>query len=58
MKNIVKRIGVLLMGGMVLCSQPMAVHAEKGYTYNYDWWTDVQYSPDLYEVTGVFTAAT
>ena len=42
---------------MVLCSQPLVAHAEKGYTYNYDWWEDVQYSPDLYEVIGVFTAS-
>lgn len=27
-----------------------------GYTYNYDWWGDVQYSPDAYEVAGVYTA--
>jgi len=56
-KNIIKRISALLAGVMVLCSQPLEVCAEKGYTYNYDWWEDVQYSPDLYEVIGVFTAS-
>lgn len=28
----------------------------KGYTYNYDWWGDIQYCPNAYDVVGVFTA--
>lgn len=28
----------------------------KGYTYNYDFWEDIQYCPDAYDVVGVFTA--
>ena len=28
----------------------------KGYTYNYDFWGDIQYCPDAYDVVGVFTA--
>lgn len=28
----------------------------KGYTYNYDYWGDIQYCPDAYDVAGVFTA--
>lgn len=57
MKKIMKRISALLLGAAVLTSSSMVVYAEKGYTYNYDWWEDVQYSPDLYETVGVFTAA-
>lgn len=29
---------------------------EKGYTYNYDYWGDVQYCPDAYHAVGVYTA--
>ena len=29
---------------------------EKGYTYTYDYWGEVQYSPDAYSVVGVYTA--
>jgi len=36
---------------------PMQVQAkEAGYTYNYDYWGDVQDSPDLYSVGKVFTS--
>ncbi len=56
MKKIMKRISALLLGAAVLAGSSTVAYAEKGYTYNYDWWEDVQYSPDLYEVTGVFTA--
>ena len=57
MKRIVKRLSALLLGAVVMVgSSSMVVKAEKGYTYNYDWWEDVQYSPDMYEVVGVVTA--
>lgn len=49
-----KRIGVLLAAVMILCSS-MLVNAEEGYTYNYDYWGDIQYSPDAYDVAAVFT---
>ncbi len=49
--------------GLALASAAMAcgamgitASAEKGYTYCYDYWGDVQYSPDAYETTGVFTS--
>lgn len=29
---------------------------EKGYTYNYDYWGDVQYGPDAYSTVGVYNA--
>ncbi len=34
----------------------MAARAEKGYTYCYDYWGDVQYSPDAYETANVYTS--
>lgn len=51
-----KTIGLLAISVLLMTNLPVTVHAEEGYTYNYDWWEDVQYSPDAYEVAGVFTA--
>ncbi len=58
MKVSVKRIGALAAAClMVLVSAPITTQAaEVGYTYNFDYWGDVQYSPDAYEVAEVFTA--
>lgn len=57
MKRMVKRIGALAFGAMILASSSMAVSAaERSYTYNYDYWGDVQDSPDAYEVVTVLTA--
>ncbi len=56
MKKAIRRLGALAAAGVIAVSAPVAVHAEEGYTYNYDWWGDVQYSPDAYRVAGVFTA--
>ena len=59
MKNkMVKRISALILSAFVLAGSPMAVCAmERSYTYNYDWWGDVQDSPDAYEVCNVYTSA-
>ncbi|MGN0507195.1 MAG: hypothetical protein ACI4FZ_11595 [Lachnospiraceae bacterium] len=59
MKRIAKRIGALTAAClMILMSMPVqAQAAEIGYTYTFDYWGDVQYSPDAYTVAGVFTAA-
>ncbi|MCM1191958.1 MAG: hypothetical protein NC123_07730 [Butyrivibrio sp.] len=58
MKKMIKRIGALALGAVILGSSSMAVCAgEENYTYNYDWWGDVQGSPDFYTVIGVFTSA-
>ena len=48
MKRLAKRIGALVAAClMILVSMPIqAQAAEKGYTYTYDYWGDVQYSPD------------
>ena len=58
MKRLAKRIGAFAAAClMILVSMPIqAQAAEKGYTYTYDYWGDVQYSPDAYEVAGTFTA--
>ena len=57
MKRLAKRIGALAAAClMVLMSAPVTTQAaEIGYTYTFDYWGDVQYSPDAYEVAGVFT---
>ena len=53
-----KRIGVLLTLAGVLLGIPGAAAAEEhSYTYNYDYWGDVQDCPDLYTVSKVFTSA-
>ena len=59
MKRLAKRIGALVAASlMVLVSMPVqAQAAEKGYTYTFDYWGDVQYSPDVYEVAAAYTAA-
>lgn len=59
MKRLAKRIGAFVAAClMILVSMPIqAQAAEKGYTYTYDYWGDVQYSPDAYEVAGTYTAA-
>ena len=56
MRKVRERISLLFAGMVLAMSMPMAAHAEEGYTYNYDWWEDVQYSPDAYAVAGVFSA--
>ncbi len=58
MKRLAKRIGALVAACLtVLVSAPITTQAaEVGYTYTFDYWGDVQYSPDAYEVAGVFTA--
>ena len=43
---------------LLAVSAPVEAKADKGYTYNYDFWGDTQYSPDAYDVVGVFTANT
>lgn len=57
MKKTLKRIGALAVSVLLMAGHCMTAHAEEGYTYNYDWWGDVQYSPDAYSVVGVYTAA-
>lgn len=56
-KSLVKLLACLLCAFFSLSLiPPMSVKAAVGYTYSYDWWGDVQFSPDAYEVVGVYTA--
>ena len=58
MKRMMKTIGALALGAAVLAAPSMSVMAmENSYTYNYDYWGDVQDSPNAYTVTKVFPAS-
>ena len=57
MKKTLKRLSAVLLSVLMLAGSFMTASAEEGYTYNYDWWGDVQYSPDAYRTVGVFTEA-
>lgn len=53
----IRRIASLVLCVFVLAAGSMTVRAaEAGYTYRYDWWGDVQYSPDAYKTVGVYTS--
>ncbi len=61
MKSMKKIISFILMTAMaVTVASPLVAYAdegvEKGYTYTYDYWGEVQYSPDAYSVVGVYTS--
>lgn len=57
MKKRMKRIGALIAAAcMVMGSSMMATAAEEPYTYCYDYWGDVQASPDAYDCAGVVNA--
>lgn len=58
MKKIIKSIGTLTLASMVFAASSLSVLASgETYTYNYDYWGDVQNSPDPYTVTNVYTAS-
>lgn len=57
MKKTITRIGALLLSSLILIGSSISSYAAtKSYTYNYDYWGDVQSSPDLYSVCKVFTS--
>lgn len=56
MKKAIKILSILAASVLLAAVPSHTSRAEEGYTYNYDWWGDVQYSPDAYGVAGVFTA--
>lgn len=58
MRKIIKKVGILLTSAVMLIGSSMTVCASNdgSYTYNYDYWGDVQYSPDAYTVSGVYTS--
>lgn len=51
------RIGALLLSALIVTSSCITTQAKEDYTYNYDWWGDVQCSPDAYNVTTVLMAS-
>ena len=57
MKNrIIHTLGaVALVAGMALTGTTAVMAGENNYTYVYDYWGDVQESPDVYSVAKVFT---
>ena len=59
MKKRITRFCIAMTSAMMVLGSSMVVNAspEPSYTYNYDYWGDVQYSPDAYNVSGVYTAA-
>ena len=59
MKNKLLKLSLALIGALIFLTPVSEVKAseEKTYTYNYDYWGDVQSSPDAYTVVGVYTAA-
>ncbi len=56
MRKMLKRFGALAVSLLLMAGCCMTAQAEEGYTYNYDYWGDIQYSPDAYSVVGVYTA--
>ena len=43
MKRMIKTIGTIALGAIALAAPSMSVMAvERSYTYNYDYWGDVQ----------------
>lgn len=57
MKKVITRIGALVLSSLILIGSSISSYAvERSYTYNYDFWGDVQDSPDLYSVAKVFTS--
>ena len=57
-KNLLIKATTAIIAASILLLAPLSVQAsDGGYTYNYDWWGDVQESPDLYSVCKVFTSS-
>ena len=46
---------IALAAAIVLLAAPVAAYADTGYTYNYDYWEETQYSPDAYTVRATLT---
>jgi len=58
MKARIIRISALIMSFLVVALVPMTAKADDhSYTYIYDYWGDVQDSPDLYTCSKVFTSS-
>ena len=60
MKKQIIKIGAVVLSMMLVTMIPLTAQAgneDYSYTYNYDYWGDVQDTPDLYSVCRVFTSA-
>ena len=56
MKRIITGIAAFALAVMVFAESTLPAFAmNKSYTYNYDYWGDVQNSPDFYNVKEVYT---
>ena len=53
-KKLIKRISAFAASMVLLLGSSLVAHADAKYTYCYDYWGDVQDSPDAYEVIDVF----
>ncbi|WP_155839521.1 hypothetical protein [Butyrivibrio proteoclasticus] len=57
-RKILLRTATALAAACLALLSPLSVSAEEGsYTYNYDYWGDVQDCPDLYSVSKVLTSS-
>ena len=58
MMKMMKRFGALALSALVVAGSATLTYAqERSYTYNYDYWEDVQASPDAYTVSNVFLSS-
>lgn len=62
MKKAIKKISAAVLGAIVMATLPLSALADAStgdtsYTYNLDYWGDVQDSPDFYTVCKVFTSS-
>ena len=63
MKKVFKRVSAILLSAVLVTGVPLvsfaedAATGETSYTYNLDYWGDVQDSPDFYTVCKVFTSS-
>ncbi len=52
-------LALTVLGSVLAASETVYAQEDawvKGYTYNYDYWGDIQYCPNAYDVAGVYTA--
>lgn len=57
MKKIIRTLLIASIAFVMFACVPMTTFAAENYTYNYDYWWDIQYSPNTYDVVGVYTAS-
>ena len=54
-KNFIKGLSAFVASACILVGSSMTALAEGSYTYCYDYWGEVQDSPNAYDVVGVYT---